>query len=212
MTTTNRWIDERPIQEIVMDTPPTGKYDFVAEMIIRDPNVFRSSSTLYDIDLLNEKSELARLQRDLDAVRQGIKDMSSPPSKKAKAITAKLKTRGAKGKQNLLEMAHEEEGDDEEEIDDSSSWRPNSKALDKLYMEEGDTKDAIRAQQAKIQTMEMLRDISLKEQASLRNIASIYSYKGTYYKEAGDQTFLRHGVHWVCSYADTLRLKMKHPS
>lgn len=62
--TSNKWIDERPFEEVIMDATPTQKYIRVMEMIEADSKVFApSSSSMYDLELTILMQKLVPLQK-----------------------------------------------------------------------------------------------------------------------------------------------------
>ncbi len=85
-STFKTWIDERPfevmIQEDVSLPPrtvrdyhfnvllPASKFDHIADMITRDPNIFKSDSTLYDMRIAHLERKLPPLSKNLERIQK----------------------------------------------------------------------------------------------------------------------------------------------
>jgi hypothetical protein len=65
------WIDERSFDELTEAAVPTGKYQYIVEMIQREPGIFRGEHTLLDAEVNKLKEELEFLaKRKKDIVKQ----------------------------------------------------------------------------------------------------------------------------------------------
>jgi hypothetical protein len=112
-STMKTWIDERPfevmIQEDVSLPPrtvrdydfdvllPASKFDYIADMITRDPNIFKSDSTLYDIRIVHLERKLQPLTKNLEKIQKEFetigtdKDALNELILKERAITIEKK-------------------------------------------------------------------------------------------------------------------------
>ena len=81
------WIDERPFETIINDISlpprtqidkdfgcllPASKFDYVADMIYRDPNIFRSDSTLYDNDVWTLEAKVTPLEKEFKKITKDL--------------------------------------------------------------------------------------------------------------------------------------------
>lgn len=86
------WIDERPFEVIINDVSlpprteidrdfgcllPASKYDYVADMIYRDPNIFRSDSTLYDSTVWTLEGKLGPVEKELKKITKDLETVGA---------------------------------------------------------------------------------------------------------------------------------------
>lgn len=69
------YTDNRPFEECIRSTTPTGKYKYISDMIRRDPNIFRGDHTIYDSEIERKKEEFENLKKqipELEKMVEGI--------------------------------------------------------------------------------------------------------------------------------------------
>lgn len=101
------WIDERPFEVIINDVSlpprtqidndfgcllPASKYDYVADMIYRDPIIFRSDNTIYDTTVWILETKVPMLEKEIKKITKELETVgASIDAEKSSKKVAELK-------------------------------------------------------------------------------------------------------------------------
>ncbi len=92
-STMKTWMDERPFEVMIeqdISLPPrtvkdyhfdfflpASKYDYVADMIQRDPNIFKSDFTIYDQSVWKLEYTVPRLKKELEKIQKEFETVTN---------------------------------------------------------------------------------------------------------------------------------------
>lgn len=176
------YIDERPFELMILDAVPSGKYQYIEDMIRRENTIFRGDHTIYDLSIWKMEQEQKEIQKDLQAI--------------ADKMTADAKLREA-----IAEAQNQPKKPGKQEKKPILGKPMDSKEFEELFSEKLELQGRQKELEEKIWIWKQVQDVAQKEFVSLNRVAKLY-------KKTGDEDILKKGVHWTCAYADRLLLNI----
>ena len=195
------WIDERPWEVMITESvQPTGQYEEIVQMILRDEKIFNGNSTIYDTDVAQRKGKLKDLE-----FQKGILEKSMNQALEQRKQVAELEQQMKDCQKEIDKTPHHKKQEVKELESKKYKLEQRAQTLTdsaKLLEEQTSSKldevcTEIAKQEMTLESWLAYQDIAIKEMASLRRTIR-------HYKLTKDITFLRKGVHWTCAYAEKL--------
>lgn len=201
VNTMKTWIDERPWEVMIAESvKPTGQYEDIVQMILRDDKIFNGNSTIYDTEVWRRKTTLKDLE-----FQKGILEKALNQAAEQREQANDLERQMKEYQNEIDKTPHHKKQEVKEFENIKYRLEQRVKALKEAarQLEEQNTSklDEICTEIAKLEmSLEYwleYQDIAVKQFISLRRTIQ-------HYKRTDDVTFLRKGVHWTCAYADKL--------
>ena len=178
------YIDERPFEIMIQDAKPSGKYEYIEEMIRRDQNIFRGDHTLYDNNIWEMETEEKEIKKELKAIAE---KMEADAKLREKIAEAQAQAQSQPQQKNQKKQVFPKPMD--------------SKEFEALFTEKLELQGKLQELEEKLALWQEVRDVTRKEFVTLNRIAKLY-------KKTGDENLLKKGVEWCCSYTDNLFLNI----
>ena len=201
------WIDERSFDQITQDTIATGRYDYITELIQRNPNVFRSNDTIYDITVCDNYRKLADLETNLKSIEEQItKEKQKQKAAKQRAAEEAAKRQAKTKGKPLPKIERSSKVDiedgappDDDMFDDEEFDKPSMERTryDELQSDELNLIQEIEKQKLFIHLLERHQTILRKKYVSLNRAAQDY-------KRSENLETLRKAVQWISEYTEGL--------
>lgn len=195
------WIDTRSFEELTDASEPTGTYQWVVEMILRDATIFRGTQTLYDDSLFEMEKELKESLENEKEYEKRIQESETRRDEKEKYVLAFEKLVEKNAPQPCEVQSVEDHKMHTVRVQKLATHKKSFLTMDKnhklMILDSLDLKDRIVELQEMLPLLKEVQRWTEKRFVSLHRLARAYTVDK-------DLARLQKGVHWVCEYGEKM--------